>query len=228
MNLESIETFTFSQSDDIDADIKNGWCAGVTALVAQNVGRWSEELGVTSGDWVVGDAFDTLKSTLNGINNQKGLTQDLQTLLGTVRNKADVTDKLHKHDFNGRGCKVLLSVGQAPPLIGKACAMLWDDKWKINHIGFIVRGDDKLLLFDPNYGAGTFHIRDDMPLTLADLSTALGVLSWGHNASCYYLSNTKPISVIDAGALDLRFTVAEMNRLSELEAFANRFRQDAH
>jgi hypothetical protein len=218
----TLTAFTaFSQGGDIKADIKGGWCAGLTGLVSEEVGQWDSGLG-SAGDWVANVAYKTVTDTLSKINRLTDIAESLQGYLRSVQDKIDVSAQIHKSAFNGRGCKVLLCAGRWFPLFGYV-SYYWQSKWQTNHVGYIVRGDDKLLLFDPNYGTGVFSITDSAPLTLADVNGAINTLAWKSGFEPYLMSSTVAKAVIDEGGFRTRFSVETMDNLSQLVEFAKKY-----
>jgi hypothetical protein len=215
MKLTLSKSQAFSQGKNIEANIKGGWCAGITAVVSRKVGDHSLEIGLSTQDWVEGFAYDKVISTLKNINSISDETHKLQIFLGKVKDKSDVCSDIHTDDYDGRSCKILLSLCSWLPIVGYA-SYVWNRKWIVNHIGLVVRGGNSLLIFDPNYGVGLFSISDNQPLSLSDLTKAIGELAWLQSAEAYYLSYTTATAVIDAGPLDLRTSIAMKKRIESL------------
>lgn len=225
MRLVRLQFKKFSQLSDIKADIQQGWCAGVTALVSHHAGAYSPEDGVGDRQWAL-NAFTTISTVLDNINNKSVTvtTENLQQYLGTVdmRTVENVCGSIHSAEYNGRGCKVLLSVSAWVPLLGHAYC-LWDNKWPVNHVGYLARVGNYMLLFDPNYGLGLFQITDTQPLTLSELTSAVMDLAWAGSAWNYYMSYTSAIAVIDEDALRLRISNTMLRQVRELSEAASRF-----
>jgi hypothetical protein len=206
MKLRITQFAAFDQGKNIKADIKGGWCAGVTAMVSRAVGNYDVEQQPDYAHWIEHTAFKKAKAALEGINSKLEVTETLQAMLGKYEKTKDVCGDLHKPQFEARGCKVLLSLSGWFPLLGYA-SYLKNSKWLTNHIGYIIKGGDKLVLFDPNYGVGLFTIEDLTPLNLNELSKAIAILAWKSGLSNYLLSYTTAISVVDEDSLQLRLSV---------------------
>ncbi|MBV8627791.1 MAG: hypothetical protein JO371_07975 [Paraburkholderia sp.] len=226
--------YAFSQADDIKADIKNGWCAGVTAKVSFWVGSFSAELGYGSTEeWLTKYAYVKAKQSLQEINKDTHVVGSLQTMLSRITDKRDVTSEIHLPKFDGRTCKVALSVAAWLPIISPGinyALMLGDmgfgthySKWNANHIGLIVRGGRRLMLFDPNYGLGVFAIGDDAPLTLGDITAAVGMLAWNHSLTAYYGSKCMAIGTMDESGLNERVELDLIERVDDLVRASKNF-----
>jgi len=222
MKLRIIKFAAFDQGKDIKADIKGGWCAGVTAIVSSAVGTYDVEGQPAYGHWIEHTAFEKAKAALLGINSKLQATESLQAVLGRYQRTPDVCGDLHKPQFEARGCKVLLSLAGWFPVLGYA-SYLKSSKWLTNHIGYIIRGGDRLVLLDPNYGVGLFAIEDALPLTLSELTKAVGMLAWKSGYSSYLLSYTAAIAVVDEDALQVRLSSATMEKAQALADFSSRF-----
>lgn len=223
MKLVLEQFVAFSQGTSIKADIKGGWCAGVTALVSNAVGGYSPEVGYgDSEQWLLKHAFEQAKLTLAGINSSLKITESLQSMLGKIKDKHDVCGSLHLPKFDGRGCKVLLSLANWVPLFGYV-SYAWQSKWLTNHIGYILRGGTKLMIFEPNYGIGIFAIQDDKALTLNEITKAIGTLAWSNSAAYYCLSYTVATTVIDEDALGMRVSHDLLDRARSLVEESKQF-----
>lgn len=216
MKLVRRQFKAFSQGSDINADINQGWCAGVTALVSEEAGSYSIEQGLTTGQWAQ-NAYERISAALDNINSQASLsaTGALQRHLGKVKDEKDVCGKIHEADFNGRGCKILLSATGWLPLVGYI-SYVWNSKWVVNHIGYLVRAGNSMLIFDPNYGLGLFEITDKQPLTLKDLTNAVMNLAWASSVEYYYTSYTTALAVIDEDSMGARFSYDMIHQVDEL------------
>lgn len=223
MRLVRLQFKSFSQGSDIKADIRQGWCAGVTALVSHTAGSPSVEDGLDDQAWAI-QAFKKIGAVLDGINNKSVLitTESLQGLLGKVKTKEDVCGKIHQATFNGRECKVLMSTTFWVPLLGYV-SYAWQSKWVINHVGYLIRSGSYMLIFDPNYGLGLFQITDSQPLTLTNLTNAIMGLAWAQSAASYYLSTTAAVAVIDEDSLGLRISDSMEQKARELSEMAKHF-----
>jgi hypothetical protein len=197
MRLRLIKSRAFSQSSDIPADIKNGWCAGVTAMVGKAVGDWGIESGLPAGRWVEENAYWAVEKVLDGIGSHLKTTETLQAYLRRLEQSGDVCADIHRDEFNGRGCKVVMSSCEWIPALGYL-SYLRSRTWNSNHIGFLVRGGNRLLLMDPNYGVGVFDV-DDTALQLNDVTAAIGDLAWANSMAHYFLTSTRATAVIDEG-----------------------------
>ena len=226
--------YAFSQADDIKADIKNGWCAGVTAKVSFCVSDFSPESGYGSAEeWLTKYAFARAKQSLQEINKDTNIVGSLQNMLSRIVDKRDVTSDIHFPKFDGRTCKVVLSVAAWLPIISPGinyALMLGDmgfgtqySKWRANHVGLIVRGGRKLMLFDPNYGLGVFAIGDNAPLTLGDITAAVGILAWNHSYTAYYGSKCMAIGTMDESGLNERVDFDLIERADELVRASRNF-----
>lgn len=221
MELKLAKFEKFNQAKDVKADIKNGWCAGLTALVGQQVGDWIPETG-SAGEWVAGRAFDTVVATLKKVNANTWFTQSLQQELANPVNMGNVCGELHKEEYNGRSCKVAMSAHAWVPGIGfLSYAWQWD--WKENHVGFIVRGDHYLLLFEPNYGVGLFMIMKAGQLTLTQLTSAIHALAWQYDGKTYFTTNTRALRVFDEDARRLRVSYDTDEKMQALFNAAKTF-----
>lgn len=222
MKLRITQFAPFDQGKDIDADIKGEWCAGVTAMVGVAVGSYDVEEQPDFGHWVEHVAFVRAKAALLKINSSLNTAETLQAVLGRYEKTRDVCGELHTSKFEVRGCKVLLSLSRWFPVLGYA-SYLKNAKWLTNHIGYIIRGADKLVLFDPNYGIGLFIIEDALPLNLNELTKAIGILAWKSGLSSYLLSYTAAISVVDEDPLQLRLSNDSEEKARALGEFRSRF-----
>ncbi len=222
MRLRITQFAAFDQGKDIKADIKGGWCAGVTAMVSKAVGSYDLEGQPDYAHWIEHTAFKKAKETLSSINSKLEATETLQAVLGRYQKTKDVCGDLHKPQFEARGCKVLLSLSGWFPLLGYA-SYLKNSKWLTNHIGYIIKGGDKLVLLDPNYGVGLFTIEDSTPLNLNELSKAIAILAWKSGLSNYLLSYTTAISVVDEDSLQLRLSVDTMQKAQALRELSSSF-----
>jgi hypothetical protein len=225
MKLVCLHFKAFAQSSDIKADIKQGWCAGITALVSATAGSHSIEDGLSDEAWALA-AFKRIGRKLDGINSKSNISaaESLQLHLGKVDMKSvdDVCGEIHNPSFDGRECKVLLSLSSWVPLIGYA-SYVWNSKWVVNHIGYIIRTGKYMLIFDPNYGLGMFEITDSQPLTLKDLTNAVMGLAWSGSAADYYFSYTAAIAVVDEDFLGLRPTVKQSQIYKNLSEFSKKY-----
>ncbi|MDP9785156.1 hypothetical protein [Pseudomonas fluorescens] len=222
MKLRITQFAPFDQVKDIKADIKGGWCAGVTAMVGAAVGAYDVEGQPDFGHWVEHVAFVRAKAALLKINSSLNTAETLQAVLGRYQTTRDVCGDLHKPEYEARGCKVLLSLSGWFPVLGYA-SYLKNSKWLTNHIGYIIRGGDKLVLFDPNYGIGLFTIEDALPLNLNELTKAIGILAWKSGLSSYLLSYTAAISVVDEDPLQLRLSNDTEQKARALRELSGRF-----
>jgi hypothetical protein len=236
----TLEAFhAFSQGDDIRADIKGGWCAGMTAQIGLAIPHKLEG-GYTTNEAWLDAAFDSAKTRLErlaaelGDSQALGQTHTLQNLLAKANDLPDVCGQIHQPAFNGRQCRVAMSVADWWPAVsGPVNYMLalgdyvfstkWS-KWRANHVGLLARGGNKLLLFDPNYGLGRFRIGDTLPLTLADITKAIATLAWKQSYSAYLGSCTVAIAVFDEDGAGLGVSVAQEEKLQELMDGVRAFR----
>jgi hypothetical protein len=174
----------------------------------------------------VNRTYQAISTLLDKINNKSVTvtTERLQNLMGRLdsRDVKNVCGEIHDDSFNGRGCKVLLSTHFWVPVVGWA-SYVWESKWVINHVGYLVRAGTDMLIFDPNYGLGWFAIRDTQPLTLQDLTTAVMGLAWAAGFWTYYLSTTAAIAVIDEDALGLRPSNSLLEQSRQLSEAAEKF-----
>lgn len=234
MKLTLEKFHKFSQGENIKADIKGGWCAGVTGLVSEGIGSYSLEDGYDSAEqWLTQNAFERAKGILDRINDRTQITQTLQSYLGRVSNERDVTHEIHLDKFDGRTCKVLMSVaGWIPVLstpinftlaVGDYIFKTKYSKWHTNHVGVIVRGGTRLMLLEPNYGLGLFKINDTAALTLANITTAIATLAWQHSYSSYYGSCSMAIATLDESGLRGRVELDLLERAQALSEAAKYF-----
>ena len=237
----TLEAFQgFSQGADIDAELKGGWCAGITAAIGHAITSDPEGGYTTSEDWLVA-AYNSARARLVRLaaehqhSRELATVENLQRYLAQAKDREDVCDQIHTPAFDRRQCRVALSVADWVPVIsGPVNYMLalgdyvfktkWS-LWRTNHVGLLVRGGSKLLLFDPNYGLGRFNIDDDQPLTLADVTKAIATLAWKHSYSAYLGSCTVAIAVLDEDPFAMRPSLNMMSRLDALTEAAKRWTQ---
>ncbi|MBX8592986.1 hypothetical protein K5D56_26820, partial [Pseudomonas cichorii] len=146
MKLTLEKFHKFSQGENIKADLKGGWCAGVTGLVSNEIGSFNLEDGYANAEkWLIQSAFERAKGMVDRINERTQITERLQSYLGRVSNSRDVTQEIHLDKFNGRTCKVLMSVSDWIPVlstpinftlaVGDAIFKTKYSKWQTNHVG---------------------------------------------------------------------------------------------
>lgn len=236
----TLEAFhAFSQGENIKADIKGGWCAGMTAQIGLAIPHGVEGGYTTSEAWLEA-AFASAKRRLERLaaelhgSQALGQTQTLQQLLARAQSLPDVCSRIGEPAFDRRQCRLAMSVADWWPAVsGPVNFMLslgdyvfktkWS-KWQANHVGLLARGGKKLLLFDPNYGLGQFQIGDDLPLTLADLTKAIATLAWKQSYSAYLGSCTVAIAVFDEDGLGLGIPVAQEEAVQRLMEGMQAFR----
>lgn len=224
MKLKQLQFKTFSQGADIKADIGNGWCAGITGLVSIAAGVRDEEANESFQEWAVA-AYGRIGNLLDDIAGKKKIVEaaeGLQIMLRKVADEDNIVGSLHAKEYDGRGCKVLLSTVAWFPVLGYV-SYLWKWDWSTNHVGYIARGGKRLIVFDPNYGVGLYSIDDDKPLTIDEVTTVVRELAWSRSAASYYLSNVSAMAVIDEDALRIRPSVATLDKVQRLLEESKKF-----
>ncbi|HEX8411619.1 MAG TPA: hypothetical protein VF883_22400 [Thermoanaerobaculia bacterium] len=225
MRLVRLQFKAFSQGTDITADIRQGWCAGVTSLVSNAGGSYSVESGQTRTDWIQ-QAYRQISALLDRINNHAVTVaaKSLQNLLGRVdmRSVENVCVNIHQDRFDGRECKVLLSATSWVPVVGYV-SYVWQSEWVVNHAGYLVRAGNHMLIFDPNYGLGLFQITDNQPLTLKKLTDAIMGLAWASGYLTYYMSTTAAVAVVDEDGFGVRISANMEDQVRALSDMGRRF-----
>lgn len=206
----------FSQGNDIEADLRGGWCAGLTALASAELGPFDKH---QTGEAWAKTGFKKVSNLLDKKIQQKDIqaqTQTFQRMLEKLDPEIDdVTSDIHSSDFNCRPCKILISACAWVPVLGYL-SYAWSRTWKINHVGLIARGGNKLLIFEPNYGVGLFTIGDTKALSLDELTKALHRLAWMNGYGAYYGANVAAMAVIDQDAFKHRFSKKDTNKIEDL------------
>ncbi|NHZ67007.1 hypothetical protein [Massilia genomosp. 1] len=232
MQLALEEFHAFSQGNDIKAELKNGWCAGITAAIGGVIPNMQEGGYAQPEDWLVA-AYGCARKALLSLaaqgkdSRQLADVEGLQHFLAQAKDSTDICDQIHTAAFNARVCRVAMSVADWVPasVSGPVTYMLalgdavFKTKWSIwraNHVGLLVRGGTKLLLFDPNYGLGRFRICDERPLTLAEVTKAIATLAWKKGYSASFGNCTVAIAVLDEDPFALRFSHAQMAQVDAL------------